>query len=205
MAIVGSGPGVLRNELGFIDGHHVIVRVNNYKLSKPTGFRCDCHYSFYGTSIRKTAAELKYDGVTLCMVKTPPAHAIESEWHRVNGKMIGVDYRPHYERRKDWWFCDTMVPTVEEFLVLFDLLGQHQPTTGFAAIHDVLSFSPTSLYLSGFDFFLSGMHNVNECWRVKNLDDPIRHRPDLERAWLKANIKNYPITVDPLLARALNE
>lgn len=205
VTVVGSGPGVLRNEPGFIDGHQIVVRVNNYKLSTPTGFRCDAHYSFYGTSIRKTADELKRDGVTLCMVKTPPAHAIESEWHRVNDKMIGVDYRPHYERRKDWWFCDVMVPTVAEFLELFNLLGQHQPTTGFAAIHDVLSFQPASLYLTGFDFFSSGLHNVNERWRVKNLDDPIRHRPDLEREWLKANIKNYPITVDPLLARTLNE
>lgn len=203
VAIVGSGPGCVDNEYGFIDSHDVVVRVNNYRLLGGTGRRCDVFYSFFGTSIKKTVEELKRDGVTFCVSKVPNAHAIESEWHRRNGKMIGVDYRPHYECRKNWWFCDVYVPTVDEFMVGFNLLGRHQPTTGFAAIHDVLSFNPAAVYLTGFDFFVSGIHNVNERWQVKNLDDPIRHRPDLERGWLRANMNNYPIMVDPMLGRAL--
>ena len=69
VAIVGSGPGVLTNEIGFVDSHDVVVRVNNYKLSPHAGMRTDVHYSFYGTSIRKTAYELRSDGVYLCMCK----------------------------------------------------------------------------------------------------------------------------------------
>jgi hypothetical protein len=31
VAIVGSGPGCLDNDPGFVDSHDVVVRVNNYK------------------------------------------------------------------------------------------------------------------------------------------------------------------------------
>lgn len=205
VAIVGSGPGSLTNRPGIIDGHDVVVRVNNYKLSPPaTGRRTDVHYSFYGISIKKRKYDLKRDGVKLCMCKCPNAHAIQSEWHRQNRQMIGVDYRPHYERRRSFWFCDTYVPTVDEFLVSFNLLGGHIATTGFSAILDVLSFEPKSVYLTGFDFFRSGIHNVNERWKPgKNPDDPIKHVPEQEFAWLAANWRNYPITVDDVLARHL--
>lgn len=186
-----------------VDSHEVVVRVNNYKLSKQAGFRCDVFASFFGSSIRKTADELKRDGVTLCLCKCPNAHAIESEWHRKNGKMIGVDFRPHYRRREQFWFCDTYVPTVEDFMVSFRALGNHMPTSGFAAIFDVLSFNPRSVFLTGFDFFRSGIHNVNEPWRAKNLDDPIRHEPERERAWLIENMRRHPVTTDAALARVL--
>jgi hypothetical protein len=203
VAIVGSGPGVLSNRPDFIDGHDVVVRVNNYKLvSRGTGQRCDVHYSFYGSSIRKRREELRHDGVTLCMCKCPNAHAIESEWHRRHGQMIGVDYRPHYERRKAFWFCDTYIPTVDEFMVSFNLLDGHVATTGFAAILDVLSFGPSSVYLTGFDFFRSRVHNVNERWKAgRNPGDPLGHVPERELAWVAANRNRFPLTFDPSLAR----
>lgn len=203
VAVVGSGPGVLQNAPGYVDSHDIVVRVNNYKLSKAAGFRTDVFASFFGSSIKKTADELKRDGVTLCLAKCPNAHAIESEWHRKNDKMIGVDFRPHYRRRKDWWFCDTYVPTIAEFMVAFRALDFHMPTSGFAAIFDVLTFQPESVYLTGFDFFRSKLHNVNEPWRPKNLDDPIRHEPERERAWLAANMTQHPITTDATLGKLL--
>ena len=203
VAVVGSGPGCDENSEGWVDSHEVVVRVNNFKTTARTGRRTDVFYSFFGTSIRKTAEELIRCGVKLCMSKVPNAHAIESEWHRQHGKMIGVDYRPHYERRKDWWFCDTYVPTVEEFLEPFNALERHQPTSGFAAIWDVLSFNPQSVFLTGFDFFTSGIHNVNEPWVVKNTDDPIRHDPERERKWVADAVKRHPIRCDKRLADAI--
>lgn len=195
------------NAPGFVDSHDVVVRVNNYRLIGGTGARCDVFYSFFGTSIKKTREELIADGVRLCLCKLPNARAMESDWHTRNGKEIGIDYRPHYERRRrmNFWFCDTYVPTVEEFMVGFDLLGRHMPTTGFAAILDVMSFDPAAVYLTGFDFFASGIHNVNEPWRSKNPDDPHRHRPEREAAWLAANIDRYPISVDAALAARLQK
>jgi hypothetical protein len=205
VCIVGSGPGVLDNAPGFIDRHDVVVRVNNYKLSAATGQRTDVHYSFYGNSIRKPTAELKRDGVTLCMCKCPNALAIDSPWHRRHGKMTGVDFRWIYQKRSAFWFCDTYVPELSDFLATFNLLGWHVPTTGFSAILDVLACDPASLHLTGFDFFKSGIHNVNERWSERNLDDPIGHVPERECAWLAANMSRYPITVDAALARAMDK
>lgn len=205
VAVVGSGPGCTDNPAGLVDNHDIVVRVNNYRLTGGTGSRCDVFYSFFGTSIRKTREQLIADGVTLCLCKLPNARVMESEWHTRNGKEIGIDYRPHYARRHrmSFWFCDTYVPTISEFMEGFRLLDHHMPTTGFAAILDVLSFAPQAVYLTGFDFFASGIHNVNEPWRHKNMDDPIRHRPDLERRWLMSNMDRYPIAVDRALAAAV--
>lgn len=203
MAIVGSGPGSLDNREGLIDSHDIVVRVNNYKLFSQTGRRTDVFYSFFGNSIRKSASELEGDGVRLCMCKCPNAKPIKSAWHERNGKSAGIDYRYIYENRAHWWFCDTYIPEVEDFLEKFRLLGEHQPTTGFAAILDILSFKPLQVYLTGFDGFVSNIHNVNEKWRRKNPDDPIGHRPDLELEWLADNAEFHPMMFDKSLQCAI--
>lgn len=201
VAIVGSGPGCAENWPGLVDGHDVVVRVSNYKTGVGQGFRCDAFYSFFGTSITKTAAQLKQDGVRLCMCKLPDSQPIESEWHRRNGKLLGIDYRYIYRARADWWPAPVFVPDDARFLAKFDLLCQHQPTTGFAAILDVLECEPAECYLTGFDGFTSGVHNVDEPWKAKNTDDPICHRPDLELAWLKQHRDRF--TCDARLSTAL--
>lgn len=203
VAIVGSGPGSLNNAPGFVDSHDIVVRVNNYKLFPATGSRTDVFYSFFGTSIRKSSEQLRRDGVKLCLCKCPDAQFMESAWHRARGKMNGVDFRYIYQVRKDWWFCDTYVPSVEEFLAHFELLGGHVPTTGFAAVLDVLSFKPRSLYLTGFDFFQSQIHNVDERWRRINHADPIGHVPDAERSWMLQNAGQLPVTMDTQMQAAL--
>lgn len=196
IALVGSGPGSLENEPGHVDSHDVVLRVNNYKTGREQGFVTDVHYSFYGSSIRKTSAELKADGVELCMCKCPDAKFMESAWHERNGKPHGVDFRYIYRTRAAFWFCDTYIASLDEFLSAFHLLGGHVPTTGFSALLDVLSFSPASVYMTGFDFFQSGVHNVDEPWRAKNNDDPIGHAPERELQWLRENIDVLPVTVD---------
>lgn len=205
VALVGSGPGLLNNLRDFVDSHDVVVRVNNYVLTGPvTGKRTDVHYSFYGSSIRKKAVELKRDGVKLCICKCPNAQVMDSDWHRINGKMRGVDFRYIYEDRKDYWFCDTYVPTVEEFMAHFNLLGGHVPTTGFAALLDVLSYKPASIYMTGYDFFQSRIHNLHEHWSPGNPGDPIGHAPDAERAWFAANAASLPVTMDETMTAALS-
>lgn len=203
VAVVGSAPSVLANAPGLVDGHEVIVRVNNYKTGPAQGVRCDVHYAFYGSSIRKSAKDLQADGVTLCMNKCPDGKPIESEWHERNGHRRGIDFRWIYAARKSWWFCDTFVPTAERFLESFELLGRRVPTTGFAAILDVLACAPKSVYLTGFDFFTSKKHNVNERWRPGDPEDPIGHRPDLERAWLRLNARRQPLKFDTTLKKML--
>ena len=199
VAVVGGAPSCLDNAPGFVDLHDVVVRVNNYRTGSAQGTRCDVFYSFFGGSIKKTPAELRADGVTLCMAKCPDAKPIESPWHEKMGKSAGVDFRGIYEARRHWWFCDTFIPEVPHFLRTFELLDGHIPTTGFAAILDVLACEPASVYLTGFDGFTSGLHNVNERWRPGNPEDPIGHRPEMELAWIAANLGNYPLSVDAKL------
>jgi len=203
VAIVGSGPGCLDNEPGFIDSHEVVVRINNYKLFSQTGRRVDVYYSYFGGAIKKTRYQLLDDGVKLCVAKCPNAQFMQSAWHRKNRKLNGIDFRMIYERRKGFWFCPTYVPTVEEFMSYFTLLGDHVPTTGFSALLDVLSCEPAEVFMTGFDFFDSGIHNVTERWRLQNVDDPIGHVPETERQWLAAHLSRYPITTDKRLTEAL--
>lgn len=197
VAIVGSGPGVLDNEPGFVDGHDVVVRVNSYKLGPAAGRRADAHYSFYGSSIRKTEGELRNDGVTMCLCKCPEAQFMDSDWHRRMNKPHGVDFRYIYRDRARWWWTDTYVPDLEEFMATFEMLGRHVPTTGFSAIQLVLGLGPASVYLTGFDGFRSGVHNVNEKWRPGNASDPIGHAPERELQWLRENSSRF--TSDPML------
>ncbi len=215
VVIVGSGPTALENEPGFIDSFSVVVRVNNYKIkgekggfkydySGKIGARTDVFYSFFGSSIGKTSDDLIADGVRLCMSKLPNSRPIESEWHERKGKLEGIDYRPHYRRRENFWFCPTFVPTDEHFLEVYSFLGNHQATTGFAAIHDFVKIAPRALHITGFDFFESGVHNVDETHRMKNLDDPIGHRPQLEKEKvLQFACENSWITLDPHLTKLL--
>lgn len=203
VAIVGSGPGCLDNEPGFIDGHEVVVRVNNYKTGRTQGKRCDVFYSFFGGSIKKNADELKADGVKLCLCKCPDAKFMESEWHRQKGKLNGVDFRYIYQHRKEWWFCPTYVPPLDEFLAVFEMLKRHIPSTGFSALLLVLEQNPASVYMTGFDFFASRTHNVNEPWRPGSPDDPIGHAPELEREWLAKHGEN--VLMDRRLTEIMEE
>lgn len=201
VAIVGSGPGCTENQPGFVDSHDVVVRVNNYATGPGQGFRCDVFYSFFGGSIKKTREELKTDGVKLCICKCPDAKFIESDWHRKNNKPLGTDFRYIYRNRKDWWFCPTYVPAREEFMQCFDMLEQHVPSTGFSALWTISQFEPASIFLSGYDFFSSRIHNVSEPWRPGNPDDPIGHSPEREREWVKAHADRF--TFDKTLTRIL--
>jgi hypothetical protein len=200
VAIVGSAPSVLDNAPGLVDSFDVVVRVNNYKTGAAQGYRCDVHYAFYGASVTKSDDSLKADGVTLCMCKCPNDKPIASEWHQRHNRNNGVDFRYIYQSRATWWFCDTFVPDVPRFMYKFDLLAQHIPTTGFAAVIDVIDCNPSTVYLTGFDFFASRIHNVDERWRPGNPNDPIGHRPEIEAAWIAMNAHRYPMLFDKKLS-----
>jgi len=205
VALVGSGPSVLLHSPGYVDSYDLVVRVNNFKLGNEAGYKVDAHYSFYGASILQSKEFLKKVGVNLCICKCPNSKPIDSRWHVENGKMRGIDFRYIYDFRKNFWFCDTFVPDDKRFVTKFEILQRHIPTTGFAAILDLLACKPDELYITGFDFFKSGIHNVNERWRQNNKQDPIGHDAEKEMIWLIDNRHKYPITVDGTLLKILEE
>ncbi len=200
VALVGSGPGALENGPGAIDSFDVVVRVNNYKLGPPAlGSRTDVFFSYFGNAIRKRPLELIRDGVRLCIAKCPDARAIDSPWHTERGKEHGIDFRWIYTLRAQWWPAPVYVPSLEEFLADFELLGRHMPTTGFSAILTLLRFRPAHLYLTGFDFFSSRVHNVDEPWRPGDPSDPIGHVPALELDWIRTRRASLPLSFDATL------
>jgi hypothetical protein len=205
VVLVGGGPSAATNPPGFVDEHEVVVRLNKYKLRGGTGRRTDVLYSYFGVSIKKDVDDLRADGVRLCMRKCPDAMTVESSWHRTRNQMVGVDFRYIYQHRVGWWFCDTYIPSLDDFWYGFNLLGGHMTTTGFEALLQIISFNPKSLHLTGFDFFRSRLHNLNDRWRPKKYnDDPVCHVPDRELAWLAKNVDALPITVDPVMQRILD-
>jgi hypothetical protein len=196
VAIFGSAPSCLKNDGKDIDAYDIIVRVNNYKvkgLEDKVGSRTDVHYSFYGGSIKKTAEELEKDGVWLCMCKCPNelvvSHHKMVSW---DPKNIGGDFRPLYRRRKDFWFCDTYIPTKEDFMPHYKLMNNHMPTTGFSCILTIMGLNPKEIYITGFDGFKSGIHNVDEKWNDKSgRVDPICHLPGVEIKMIKSFTENF--------------
>lgn len=211
VVIFGSAPSALDNIGPEIDKYDIIVRVNNYKIKgfeKNVGTRTDVFYSFFGSSIRKTKEELIEDGVKLCMCKIPNAVCHPTEWHKKKGFKYGYDFRYHHKKRENWWFCDTYIPTYEQYMEYFELVDRHVPTTGFGAILEVIGCEPSELYITGFSFMkcvgcgehgwdcTCGQHlvkhNVNEKWRCKNPDDPIRHEPGKEYKLLEQYAKEKP-------------
>lgn len=203
VAIVGGGPTAMENRPGLVDSHEVVVRVNNYRTGEEQGWRCDIFYSFFGRSIKKTRDEILRDVVRLLWAKCPDAKPISSPWHEARGKMAGIDFRYIYEDRKAWWPCDIFVPSVEHFLRGFNLLERHVPTTGFSAILDVLDCEPAEVFVTGFDFFRSGQHNLDEKWKPGDPADPIGHLPELERSFVKSFLDSHPMKVDRALAELL--
>lgn len=210
VAIIGSAPCVLENNGGHIDSYDEVIRVNNYKI-KPfqnhVGSRCDIHYAFYGSSIRKRMEQLKTDGVKFCMCKCPDDlcfdHHKMVDWDQHNR---GGNYKWIYENRKDWWFTDIYVPDRKAFMDYMGLLKGHVPTTGFSCILDLLQCECKELYITGFDGFKSKVHNINESWRdKKERFDPVCHEPDKEMELIKHyNDTMENVKVDMHLQRRFN-
>ena len=193
VVVIGSAPSVLKNDGRHINGFDYVIRINNYKIDgfeKRVGTRTDVFYSFFGSSIKKKREDLKRDGVKFCMCKCPDAFCFEHKYEK-DPKNRGSDYRWIYENRKSWWFTPVYIPTLKQFMTIFKLMGNHVPTTGFSCVYELIECKPKELYVTGFDGFTSHIHNVNEHWRQKNLDDPIRHMPQVEMQFLKEFAKEF--------------
>ena len=166
VVILGSAPSVLKNNGDFIDNFDIIIRLNNYKIygyRSHVGSRTDIYYSFFGKSIKKTNEELKEDGTRWIMCKYPNANFTAHNGGKIEPG-ISDNCKWVYDFRRDWFKLPTWIPTIKQFKKNFDLLNRI-PTTGVSCILDVLKFKPKSIYITGFDFFDSMIHNTNEAWK----------------------------------------
>ena len=211
MAIIGSAPSALQNDAQYIDAYDEIIRINNFKtigtdlkgrnydFRNRVGYRTDWHYSFYGGSIRTKHDELK--GIKGHLCKCPNEEVVHlTDWHKMRKLEKGCGWAWIYRARKDYWVAPVYIPEKAHYLECFNMLDGHVPTTGFACIWELIQMPVREMYVTGFDFFTSGRHNINEKWRENNLDDPIRHVPMAEKAIFKKWVKQMPkIKIDKYL------
>jgi hypothetical protein len=215
VAIIGSAPSVLQNQGDIIDKYDEIIRINNFKVKGVdlkgnnydyrhlVGSRTDWHYSFYGGSIRTSKAEL--EGIKGHLCKCPNEEIVHlTDWHIKRKAEKGCGWAWIYRARTDYWQAPVYIPTKEHYLRCFYMLGNRVPTTGFACIWEMISLPVKEMYITGFDFFKSGVHNVTEIWKPGKADDPIGHVPQREFEFLKKWVKEMPkITLDKHLRRLI--
>ena len=154
--ILGSAPSVVETQADFINNFDIVVRLNNYKFFNECK-RVDVYYSYFGMSIKKTSDDIINDNVKLIMCKYPLCdwgNAIEGH----SGNWTNVYKNKRYKA------VDYYIPINEYFKRNYNLLKRIQ-TTGLASILDILRFKPSFIYISGFDFFTSKKHNINEAWK----------------------------------------
>ncbi len=201
VVVVGSAPSCLHNTKEEIEDYDEIVRVNNYKTkgydkrgrwydyTEKVGERTDYHFSFYGGSIRKTQEDLK--GIKAHLCKCPNDECHVTSWHIRNRQKQGGDFRPLYRRREGFWIAPVYIPNLDDYLKLFDRLGRHVPSTGLYAIYELMLARPKELYITGFDFMTSILHNVDERWLKGRQDDPIKHDWEGEKIQIRKWILNH--------------
>ena len=201
VVILGSAPSVLYNNRTVIEKHDIVVRLNNFKTSgyeQKVGARTDIYYSFFGSSIKKTAADLK--GVRLIYCKYPDCDFREHNDGRYEDGVSG-DFRSVYKFRQRFFNSlntDIYIPDYSDFLRNF-LYANRILTTGVQCIIDILSHNPKSIHVTGFDFFESGKHNTNERWTAGDGG----HDHNAEKDIVKNITKYFNVTLDDNIKETL--
>jgi len=164
VAILGSAPSLIENTAEYINSFDAVVRMNNFKIEgfeQYTGKRKDIYYSYFGSNIKKNINDLQDFKFLICKYPDIVFNPLE-----LPNKELGKsdDFRWVYQRRRQVWVLPHYIPSEKEFTELFFLNGGTIMTTGVYAICDILKYDIKKLYISGFDFFESKIHNVNEVW-----------------------------------------
>lgn len=201
VVILGSAPSVLKNDGEYINSFDLIVRINNYKMfgfEKYVGNRTDIFYSYFGRNIKKENSELLNDGVKLIMSKYPNN---DFTGHTSGQVIQGISdtCKWVYDLRQDWWKFPVWIPKLRYFRENYNRIDRI-PTTGMSAVLDILRFSPCLLYITGFDFMRSKIHNVDEAW-----NDGDGNHDHMAESKLMATLDNNPvISFDCRIAEIIN-
>jgi len=165
--ILGSAPSVTQLSTHALERYDVIVRVNNYEFFNDCR-RVDVYYSFFGRSIRGVEEKIRRDKPKFLFFKYPFDFAFN---RHTNGKEVAGksgDFRYVQRLRKDILLTTKhFAQTPANFISSFCAIGS-MPTTGVAAILDIIRYQPKELAIAGFDFFKSKTHNINEVWNPKD-------------------------------------
>lgn len=161
--ILGSAPSVIKVDADFMDSFDIIVRLNNYKHFNSCT-RTDVYYSMMGGSIMKTNGELKKDGVKFIFCKNPFRKIIVrnpgGSVNHLQSQDCRTPYMNNRSSRVKWFELPYFLQTLKNWKWITGRINK-VTTTGLAAIVDIYRYRPSKMHIAGFDFFASGLHNIN--------------------------------------------
>lgn len=166
VVVIGSAPSALRNRGEDIDGYDTIIRVNNYDLGRDSnslGTRTDIYYSFFGSSIKHTAEQLRKEKVQVLVSKIPYADYTRHYAYGRDERHGVLNFKKYYDNWR-WRGLPIYIPRTTDLIDECALIGRMM-SSGVSAIKFALSCEPKSLYVTGFDFFASGIHDHHARWR----------------------------------------
>jgi len=201
VAICGSAPSIQDNRDGYIDKHDIVVRMNNFKLLRSCGEKKHIYYSYFGKAIRKNASEINEFEVVMC--KYPE---VDFTGHTYGETDAGYseNFIKFYENKKSFFnkiFVPVWKPRLSEWTQNFLSIGRI-PSTGLSCILDILRFKPKKIYITGFDFFSTMMHNVNEPITQKELS---RHDFEREKEFFEKIVRYEPVELDKHLKKIFGD
>jgi hypothetical protein len=165
--VLGSAPCVVNADADYLDSFDWIVRTNNYEHFNECK-RVDVYYSFFGNSIMGVEERIKRDKPKFLFLKYPLNFCFtrHTRGREISGK--SGDFR-FVQRLRAKLLSNNhhFAQTIPNFISNFCAIGSI-PTTGVAAIFDILRYEPKELHIAGFDFFKSKKHNIDEKWNPKD-------------------------------------
>lgn len=178
--VLGSAPCVKNVDERTLNEFDIIVRLNNYKHFNDCR-STDIYYSFFGTSIKKTEAELLADECKYIIHKYP---ALDFTRHSKQSDGIAVDCLNNNYYRK----CK--IPTYNtlgsDFIFNY-LMTDRIMTTGLSAIMEMIRLGG-NVTIAGFDFFESGIHNLDEKWKPGDGNHNMSREKDIVKMFLMYDI-----------------
>lgn len=196
--LLGSAPSVINLKPEFMESFDIIVRVNNYRNFNSCT-RTDVFYSMMGGSIKKTCAELKKDGVKFIFCKNPFANVQVLNSDGSINYLESQDMRKVYLVRKHWFELPYYIQSEKNWRWITAKIGKIC-TTGLAALVDIVRYLPNRVHMAGYDFFSSGMHNIDIPSHFKPW--PKHHDFKAEMLFVRHFMKSHPfITCDETMQR----
>jgi hypothetical protein len=179
--ILGSAPSVLNVSAEKLETYDIIIRCNNWEYFNNCE-RTDIWYSFFGGSVN---SKPEYNGII---------------WMRLPNikfayKEIEEDFTGFYSFNEEYFAGREIILTPASWYIEHVELIGNNPTTGMQAILDCLKVLD-HVTIAGFDFFTSGLHNINEKWEGlrKHTTGRDNHSPSEEKKIIELYEKMGKIT-----------
>ena len=204
VVLVGPARALVGSKIGNeIDSHDIVVRTNNFfgissEMYNDYGKRCDILYlnpkttRMYGQDENGRAVEQinKRRGTLFSPVPL-------GKWEKNGLKaMVKFENDGIYVRNKSNVALKCIPVSITTMSRYSALKFRERPLLGIAAIADLLRYSPGSLHVTGFDFYVNGRTWIDG-YPTKQVDGVHNYRENAQ--YMKEMVDSGKITVDEQL------